>query len=96
LYETNPTDEATHSERHFFVSRSIGFCTSKNEPTSVQIFFFRKKNNTNKQTKIQRQNQNTSMHDILNPFPIFLVCFLKMVVKKRINLPKTKHHHNKF
>ena len=51
---------------------------------------------TNKQTKIQRQNQNTSMHDILNPFPIFLVCFLKMVVKKRINLPKTKHHHNKF
>jgi len=95
MKQIQPMRQPTQSVIFLFLE-VLDSALQKNEPTSVQIFFFRKKKNTNKQTKIQRQNQNTSMHDILNPFPIFLVCFLKMVAKKRINLPKTKHHHNKF
>jgi len=70
LYETNPTDEATHSERHFFVSRSIGFCTSKNEPTSVQIFFFRKKKykQTNKNSKTKSKYINARYSKPLSNF----------------------------
>lgn len=85
LYETNQTDEATTQECYFFCFLKYWILHFKMNRQAFKFFFRKKKN----------QKQETSMHDILNPLPFFFAV-LKIIMKRRINLPKTKHHHNRY